>query len=86
MSIDYLAVDKVIAHSCQRFRFWLMLRSEKTSIITKQDRKNFLSFAESILGPIGQRWQYQRYDIGRFILKIDNEQDAVFFLLKFKST
>jgi hypothetical protein len=86
MNDDYIAVGKVIVNNCQRFRFWLMLRSERTSIITKHDRKNFISFAESFLGPIGKRWQYQRYDIGRFILKIDNEQDAVFFLLKFKST
>lgn len=86
MSAESIRVEKFIKTNCKRYRYWLIFRKPCNSLTTKQDRKTFIDFIQNILGPIGNKWQYQKQDFGNFILKIDSEQDALFLLLKYKST
>jgi hypothetical protein len=66
----------------KRFPFWLSVSSQ--DYCNRVARKTFIDFVEDNLGPLGERWQYQKISNTRFILKLCGEQDALLFLLKFK--
>lgn len=85
MNTANIYVTKFFTTNCRRYKYWLEFRKHGNILTTKQDRKTFIEFIQNILGPIGQKWQYQKQDFGNFILKIDSEQDALFLLLKYKS-
>lgn len=65
------------------FGYWIFLRIH-SSKHGKALRKGIINFFEQGLGPIGQRWQYQKCSDQEYILKLDNEKDFLFFLLKLK--
>lgn len=52
----------------------------------RSGRLNFIRFLESYYGPIGDRWYYQKlHSNSGIILKFNEEQDLLFFLLRFKT-
>ena len=77
---------KILGHkqtTAQRFGHWIFIRSH-SSKRGQALRKTIIKFFEQGLGPIGGRWQYQKCTDSDYILKLDNERDFLFFLLKIK--
>lgn len=76
-----IPVERYIRTGAKRFSYWIFVHpSEK---IDRSNKKKFIKTMENKLGPIGDRWQYQASD-DRYILKLNLEKDAIFFLLKYK--
>jgi hypothetical protein len=81
MEKDYKVV-RYHSTKAKKYSFWLTVSS--IEYCDRVARKTFIDFVENNLGPIGNRWQYQKISSTRFILKLCEEQDALLFLLKFK--
>lgn len=77
-----IPVERYIATTAKHFGFWIFIKPSRR--IDRVSKKNFIRTIEKTLGPIGVKWQYQASD-DRYILKLNSEQDAVFFLLKFRN-
>lgn len=78
---DYRVV-RYHSTKAKKYAFWLTMAT--TEYTNRVARKTFIDFVENSLGPLGDRWQYQKVSNTRFILKLSGEQDALLFLLKFK--
>lgn len=64
----------------KRFNYWIGLKYyEETS--SRNLRKTIIKKLESFLGPVGTKWHYQ-LDHYQIILKLNDEKDFLFFLLK----
>jgi hypothetical protein len=77
---------KILWHrstGAQRFGYWIMLRSHNSKR-GQAARKAIIAFFQAGLGPMGDRWQYQKCDESDYILKLNDERDFLFFLLKIK--
>lgn len=85
MTSDDLILKKYLILDCKRFGCWVWLNDIRSGRISNvRKRKTLIKFLETILGPLGQRWQYQLLDWDYYIIKINDEKDLTFFLLKFK--
>jgi hypothetical protein len=78
---------KLISHrntGAKRFGYWIYFRDRRKHSETQgiKGRKEIITFFESRLGEIGQRWQYQKVDQNGIFLKINDERDFLFLLLK----
>lgn len=76
-----LPIDRYFDAGTKKFGFWVFIKP--TKMIDKVNKKKFVKTIEQTLGPIGLNWQYQIAD-ERYVLKLNSEKDAVFFMLKFK--
>jgi hypothetical protein len=77
---------KILWHrstGAQRFGYWIMLRNHSPKQ-GRAARKAIITFFQAGLGPMGDRWQYQKCSSGDYILKLNDERDFLFFLLKIK--
>ena len=77
---------KILWHrstSAQRFGYWIMIRNHSPKK-GQAARKGIIAFFQAGLGPMGERWQYQKCSSGDYILKLNDERDFLFFLLKIK--
>jgi hypothetical protein len=77
---------KILWHKstgANRFGYWISIRNNtpKRGIA---GRKSAITFFENQLGPMGTKWQYQKCDESTYILKLDDERDFLFFLLRIK--
>ncbi len=83
MTFDDVKLIKHRSTGARRFGYWVQIRdrrhiSESTGV---KGRKKMLKFFEQSLGPLGEKWQYQRYD-SEYILKLNDERDLLFLLLR----
>jgi hypothetical protein len=76
-----IPVERYTQTSAKHFGYWIFIKPSRK--IDRSSKKNFIRTIEKTLGPIGVKWQYQAAD-DRYILKLNSEQDAVFFLLGFR--
>jgi hypothetical protein len=74
-----IALNKYVKVDSARFSYWIFLKVDH--IIDKASRKKFIKLISSKFGPIGIKWQYQVAE-DNYILKVDNEHDAVILLIK----
>lgn len=77
---------KILWHkstSAKKYGFWICIRNYSPKRGQAQ-RKTMINFFEQGLGPINAKWQYQKISDGDYILKLDNEKDFLFFLLRLK--
>lgn len=77
---------KILWHKssgARRFGYYIAIRNN-TPKRGQAARKTMIKFFEQSLGPMGDRWQYQKYSDTEYILKLDNDKDFLFFLLKIK--
>jgi hypothetical protein len=79
--IKGVRVEKYFRADAVNYNHWVVLAADLS--VDKSKRRLFIKFVETLFGRIGERWHYQRIDFGRFILKFQNELDAVIFLMKF---
>lgn len=85
MTFDDLRLVKYQTLECKRFQHWVWLQDRSSGLISsKQKRRNLRKYLESIIGSLTARWQYQQCDQNIYIIKLKDERDLLFFLLKFK--
>jgi len=78
---------KLISHQntgAKRFGYWIRFRDRRKQINQQghRGRREMVDFFESRLGGIGTRWHYQRVNQNEIFLKINDERDFLFLLLK----
>ena len=83
MTFDDIKIFWHRSTGARRFGYWIMLRNHSPKY-GQAARKEIISFFQAGLGPMGGRWQYQKCSGGDYILKLDDERDFLFFLLKIK--
>jgi hypothetical protein len=71
----------------KRFQYWLTFFDCRAGNQTsgKKGKKTLIKYLESLFGPLGQRWHFQRQSEQVYTVKLDQERDLLIFLLKFKS-
>lgn len=82
MKLDELRLIKHKDVGAKRFGYWVVLQDSR-KVSGKVGRKSLINFVEASLGPLGVKWQYELNN-RQIILKLDNESDLLFFLLKVK--
>jgi hypothetical protein len=65
----------------KKFGYWVNIRDYR-KVNGNFARKTFINFLQQTLGPLGVRWQYQRYSHGEYVIKFNDEKDLLIFLLK----
>ena len=85
MTFDDVKLLKYKSTGARRFGFWVHFRdrrpvSESNGV---RGRKKILKFFEESLGPLGEKWNYQKTD-GEYIVKLNDERDLLFLLLRLR--
>lgn len=65
-----------------RFSFWVIFQDLRISPYGKKGRKDLISFFTEILGPLGERWQYEK-TTNTFCIKLNNDIDATMMVLRY---
>lgn len=68
----------------RKFGFWVLIR-DRGKLEGKAARRSLIKFIEASLGPLGNRWQYEKNQ-REIILKFNDERDLLIFLLKAKDS
>ena len=86
MNQEDIRVIKYIDLDTKRFQFWLTLFDCRSGNQTsgKKGKRTLIKYLESLFGPLGQRWHFQRQTEQIYTVKLDQEKDLLIFLLKFK--
>lgn len=82
MTADEFRFIKYVNANTSRFSFWLVFQNTVLTTSSKH-RKDIIKFFTPILGPLGDKWQYERNFI-TFCLKLDNEVDAMMMVLRYQ--
>lgn len=78
--VRYITLD------CKRFNYWIWFRDLRSGRFSNtKKRKTLIKFVETFLGPLSERWQYEVSDNDYYVIKVTDEKDLIFLLLKFKS-
>lgn len=86
MTQDDIRVIRYHRDISRRFGHWVFFQDKRSTrdTIGARGRKNLIRYLESVFGPIGAKWNYEKIDQVIYILKLDDEKDLVIFLLKYK--
>jgi hypothetical protein len=84
MTFDDIELTEHKLTGARRFGYWIFFRDNRKQILQqgKKGRKDLINFFETKLGPLGENWNYQKLEYNSFIIKINQEKDFLFFLLK----
>lgn len=83
MILEEIKILKHKSTGAKKFGYWIFIRDQgKRQGIAA--RKSAIAFFTGVLGPMGIKWQYQKYDSQDYILKLNDEKDFLFFLLRLK--
>jgi len=84
MNFDDVRLVKHQQTGAKRFGFWIHLRDKRPNRLSfgKFGKKTVRIFFEQSLGPMGEKWQYEKFGSEDYFLKLDNEKDFLFFLLR----
>lgn len=85
MTLDDIKIIAYNQTSARRFGYWVRIRDYR-QVSGKYARKTFIKFLEQSIGPLGERWNYTRYENGMYEIKFDDERDLLIFLLKAKGS
>lgn len=87
MITDDIRVIRYHRGISNRFGHWAFFQDKRptSDTVGTRGRKNLIRYLESVFGPIGVKWNYQKIDHVRYILKLNDEKDLLIFLLKYKS-
>lgn len=67
----------------RKFAHWVRIKPNR-NFEGRAGRKQFITYFNSILGPLGEKWEYLREHNNFYILKFNEESNLLFFLLKYK--
>lgn len=86
MTFDDIKLIEYKSTGARRFGYWVHFRDRRPrhKASGKKGKLSIIKFVEQNIGPLGQRWQYQRYDQTEYILKLDTEHDLLLLLLRFQ--
>jgi hypothetical protein len=84
MNLDDIRIIKYNPDLSKRFGNWVFLQDRRPQSNGKKRRKEFIRYFETLFGEIGGRWQYANIDGSQYIIKLNDRQDLLLFLLKFK--
>ncbi len=65
-----------------RFSFWIIFQDLRKHSYGVKGRKELISFFTSLLGPLGENWQYEKTPT-TFAIKLNRDIDATMFVLKY---
>lgn len=65
-----------------RFSFWVIFQDLRKNRFGKAGRKDLIDFFTEALGPLGERWQYEK-TLATFCIKLDTEIDATMMVLRY---
>lgn len=82
MKLDEFRIVNYKDVGTKKFSFWVLIK-DRGKLEGKAARRSLIRFVESSLGPLGNRWQYEKNQ-REIILKFDDERDLLIFLLKAK--
>jgi hypothetical protein len=82
MTTDDFKFIKFMNVETGRFSFWTVFLDNRANSYGKKSRKELIEFFTSILGPLGERWEYSK-DSRSFIIKLNEGVDATMFVLKY---
>ena len=87
MTTDDIRVIRYHRGISNRFGHWIFFQDKRPArgTIGTRGRKNLIRYLESVFGPIGVKWNYEKIDQVIYILKLNDEKDLLIFLLKYKS-
>ena len=85
MTFDDVKLLKYTSTGAKRFGFWIHFRDRRPVAESNgvRGRKKILKFFEERLGPLGEKWNYQKID-KEYILKLNSERDLLFLLLRLR--
>lgn len=86
MTFDDVRLIKYQRTNAQRFGFWVHFRDQRPNhqAIGIAGKKSVVKFITLSLGPLGGKWQYQRFNQVDYIIKMDNEVDLLFLIMRLK--
>jgi hypothetical protein len=82
MTADDFKFIKFMNVETSRFSFWIVFKDSRNNNYGKRARKELIEFFTSILGPLGERWEYSK-DSHTFTIKLNEGIDATMFALKY---
>jgi hypothetical protein len=82
---DSFRIIKHYSNISKRYGNWIVFMDMRSDVVRegRKGRKLFIKEVEQLFGPLGLRWQFQQSSDYEYILKLDDERDLLFFLLKF---
>lgn len=86
MTFDDVRLIKQQRTGAKHFGFWVHFRDQRPNAesLGIRGKKSMIKFITECLGPMGTRWQYQRFNQFDYIIKMENEADLLFFVLRFR--
>lgn len=83
MTFDDVKLIKHQSTGAKRFGYWVQLRDRRPQgqALGVKGRKTMLKFFEQSLGPLGDKWHYQKDD-QNYIIKLNDDRDLLFLLLR----
>ena len=86
MTFDDVRLIKHQITGARRFVYWVHFRDQRPRSQSngRAGKLSIIRFVESAFGPLGTRWQYQRFNTNDYILKLNSEQDLVMLILRFR--
>lgn len=83
MTLDDVKLVKHKNTGARRFGYWVQFRDRRQDKESNgiRGKKNMLNFFAQTLGPLGYKWQYQKFD-KEYIIKLNDERDFLFLLLR----
>lgn len=82
MTADEFKFIRYMNADTSRFSFWVIFKDNRKHSYGKQGRKELISFFTDAIGPLGEKWQYEK-TTHTFCIKLDKEADATMILLKY---
>lgn len=86
MTFDDVKLIKHQSTGAKRFGYWVHFRDQRPRQQSEgvAGKKSIRKFLEQSLGPMGGKWQYQKFNQSDYFIKLDSEKDLLFLILRFK--
>jgi hypothetical protein len=82
MTTDDFKFIRFVNVETSRFSFWAVFLDKRSDNYGKKSRKELIEFFTTVLGKLGDRWEYSKDSLS-FIIKLNEEVDATMFALKY---
>lgn len=82
MTADEFKFIRYMNAKTNRFSFWVIFQDKRNYHLGQKGRKEFIKFFSEQLGPLGDRWEYEK-TTSTFCIKLNNESDATMMTLRY---
>lgn len=82
MTADQFKFIRYMNAATGRFSFWVIFQDLRKNPYGIRGRKELVAFFTEILGPLGDRWQYEKTN-QTFCIKLNNDLDATMMVLRY---